>query len=373
MVRSIGLLAVLFCADFVPCSALGQAADAGGYIVDPIDDSQRGQMSKIRAMFTKGAFGVGEEAAFDKFYETYALARWSQPTNRHKLTAYRKELSTHLLQAKSGPVHDHLRDLALKKLKTMASKNYHPAVQVNAMLMIGELNQVEDPRPADIPKPYATALENVLLPAVKAPTLPDAVKVAALAGIARHAKLGAPMPPAVQAEMIKLVETKTASGPSADGQAWMRVQAVRVLSAMGSPGTNGAVPNAIARMVNDGELRLSARCVAARALGQLRYGGDGWANAGAAVGLLRQLALDACDAEKDEVLQRRLAFHLSGISTALDRIGPLVGGESGPQLVAGLKASLEALEEILKDESLDAPTLNERVGQEADKIRGLTP
>ena len=34
MVRSIGLLAVLFSAGFVPCPALGQAAGADGYIVD---------------------------------------------------------------------------------------------------------------------------------------------------------------------------------------------------------------------------------------------------------------------------------------------------------------------------------------------------
>jgi len=388
-VRAIGLLAVLFSAGFPPCSALGQAdpgaaaADDGDYMVDPVDDTQRLlNKSKVSAMLRSGTFGAGEQDVFDKFYETYALARWSDPNNRHLLTGFRKELSTHLLQAKSGSVHDHLRDLILRILTTTASENYHPPARVNAMLMIGELNQVEAARAMDNPVPYATALQTVLLKAVQAPTQPDAVKVAAMVGILRHARLDAQMPASVQLDMINLVKSETAPGPSADGRAWMRVQAARVLGAMGSPGANGAVPNAITSMVADGQLRLSARCAAARALGQLNYGGAAWANAEPAVAVLRQLAIEACDAEKGDVLRRRLAFHLSGISTGLggnpedatkNGIGPLAGSGNGPQLVAGLKASLTALEDILKDKSLDELTLSEKVGQEADKIRALAP
>jgi len=376
-VRSLGPLAALFLVALLPCSALGQAG--GAYIVDPVDTDQARQMSTIRRVLSAGTFGAGEQEAFDKFYENFFLARWSDPKTHHRLTDYRKELGTQLLQAKGAQVHDHLRDLALKKLTTKASQNYHPAVRVNAMLAIGELNQVEAVRSSDNPVPFATALTTVLLPAVKAPTLPDGVKVAALVGIGRHAKLDAPMPPTMQADMIALVQTKTPRGPKADGRNWMRVQAVRVLGAMGGTGTNGGVPNAIATMIADKELRLSGRCVAARALGQLRFGNEGWANAQAAVGVLRQLALDACEAEKDGVLKRRLAFHLSGVSIGLagnpadptrNGIGPLAGGGA---VAAGLKTSLDTLELLLKDTNLDQATLNTRVGEEAEKIRALAP
>lgn len=375
-VRAIGLLAVLFSAGLVPCSALGQ-----GYLVDPVDETQSRNKPKVNAILRKGTFGPGEQDFFDKFYNTYGLARWSDPKNRHRLTSFRNEIGTDLLQKKSGTVHDHLRDLILKKFTTMASQNYHPAARVNATLMIGELNAVEAPRTSANPVPLKAALENVLLPVVKSPTQPDAVKVAALVGILRHARLGASMPTSVQADMIELVKSKTPPGPRADGRVWMRVQAAKVLGAMGSPGTDGVVANAIAGMVMDEQLRLSARCAAARVLGELRYGGAGWVNAGKAVGVLQQLALDACDAEKGGVLPRRLASHLSGISAALsgdpndasrNGIGPLAGGGSGPQLVAGLNASLTALEELLKG-SRDDHTLTEKVGQEAGKIRALAP
>ncbi|HYW78052.1 MAG TPA: hypothetical protein VE890_00685 [Thermoguttaceae bacterium] len=381
-VWAIGLLAVLFCAGFAPCSVYAQGT---GYIEDPVDDAQRQSKPKVSTMFRVGSFGPGEQDVFDKYYENYALARWSRwsdPDNRHLLTDYRRDLATDLLRAKSGTVHDHLRDLALRRLTTMATQNYHPAARVNAMLMIGELNQVEAVRSSDTPVPYAVALQTVLLPAVSATTQPDAVKVAALVGILRHATLGATMPPTVQTEMIKLVTSKTPPGPAADGRDWMRVQAVRVLGVMGSPGANGAVSNAIATMMADSQLRLSARCIAAQALGQLRYGSTGWANAGAAVELLRQLVIEACDKEKSGVLRRRLASHLLNIATGLsgdpedtsrNGIGPLAAGGNGPQLVAGLKASLAALEGILRDESLDALTLTGRVGQEAAKIRALAP
>ncbi|MEE8450905.1 MAG: hypothetical protein V3R99_03290 [Thermoguttaceae bacterium] len=381
-VRSIGLLAVLFSVGFAPCSALGQPAPGGGYIVDPVDVTQLQNKSKVSAILRKGTFGAGEQDMFDKYYETYALARWSDPKTRHLLTTFRRDLDRDLRTAKRGSAYNHLRDLILTRFTTTASQNYHRAVRVNAMLMIGELNEAEPAKLAENPVPHAAALQTVLLPAIQAATQPDAVKVAAMAGIARHARLGAPMPPSVQTEMITLVTSETAPGPSADGRAWMRVQAARVLGAMGSLGTDGVVPNAIARMVADEPLRLAARCAAARALGELKYGGAGWRSAGVTVLSLRQLALDACDAEKDGVLRRRLASHLSSISTGLggnpndpteNGIGPLAGSGSGPQFVAGLTASLGALEALLIDESLDDLTLTERVGQEADKIRALAP
>ena len=65
-------------------------------------------------------------------------------------------------------------------MKQLAAGPYHPAVQVNAMLMIGELNSVEQP-----PTPLPEALD-AMIAAVQDTKLSDAVRVAALVGIERH-------------------------------------------------------------------------------------------------------------------------------------------------------------------------------------------
>ena len=54
------------------------------------------------------------------------------------LPEYRKQLRNNLHRAK-GDSHDHLNVLVLEFMKRHVAENYHPAVRVNAMLMIGEL------------------------------------------------------------------------------------------------------------------------------------------------------------------------------------------------------------------------------------------
>ena len=388
--RWIVFLSVLLLSAAFPCGrALGQpdpegAAASESYLVDSIDMGLQKQRSKIWAILRAATFRPGEQAVFDKFYGDYALARWTEPKNRHLLEGYRKDLGNDLMKrAKRGEVHDHLNELVLKTFTTTAKENYHPASRVNAALMIGELNEVEAARAMDRPVPLPAALQT-LFELVQEVKQLDAVKVAALVGIVRHAKLGiadADLRDKIQTEMVDLVTSQTGPGPAADGHAWMRVQAARVLGAIGSPGNASATADALAAMVADEQLRLAARCVAARALGQLDYGGTPWAKAEETVVVMRQLALDACDAEKDGVSRRRLRYHLTTISDGLDGdpessaktgIGPLVGADR-QQFLAALKASLDALQSIADDKSINDLDLADRVDQEAEKIKGLKP
>ncbi len=141
------------------------------------------QESKIDAILMTGRFADQEEQQkVDDFYSTYFLARWTLLKNLSHLHDFRnKDLRNHLAaaQERGGPRSSDA--LVLDFMKKLAAGNYHPAVRVNAMLAIGELNSVE-PTPNTPAVPLPEALK-VLLAAVESSKLPDGVRAAAMVGI----------------------------------------------------------------------------------------------------------------------------------------------------------------------------------------------
>ena len=83
--------------------------------------------------------------------------RWQKDVTN--LPKERKDFRNNHLRNRSGTapdVHDHLNELVLDFMKKLVAGDFHPAVRVNAMLMIGELNRVEpsgsDERPCRCPR-----------------------------------------------------------------------------------------------------------------------------------------------------------------------------------------------------------------------------
>ena len=117
---------------------------------------------------------AGDRKVFDDYYDKYALARWTID-KPHELANFRKELSTDLRMAavRDANVHQELGSKILAYMGKLVQGNLHPAVRVNAMLMIGELNATEDRKS---PAPLPAALTDHLLPAVSDARQPDAVR-----------------------------------------------------------------------------------------------------------------------------------------------------------------------------------------------------
>ena len=161
---------------------------------------------------------AGNQAAFDQYYNEYLLARWSQVKNVSRLLDFRRELHNNLVKARSGEVHDHLNTLALEYLNKLATGNYHPVVQVNAMLMIGDLNKEEGVGTAAKPLPAAL---DVMLADVQNAKVSDAVRAEAIIGIQRHVAMGITdeeVRRPLTAAMLKLV----AAADSADRRPYCR-------------------------------------------------------------------------------------------------------------------------------------------------------
>ncbi len=343
-----------------------------------VDQQQKKARLQITRILLAGKFAAGQQALFDKYYRSYALARWSLPENRAALPVFRKDLRNNLRSCGTGgrpaAVHDHLSALALKYLSGLARGNFHPAVRVNAVLMIGELNVVEASRPSDLPTVLPEALP-VLLRTVADPQQLDAVKVAALVGIAHHARLGgitsAEDRAAVTRAMLALAGAKGAAGRSAAGHAWMRAQAVEVLGKLKSVGAAGEVPGALAGIVAEKGLPFSTRCAAAEALGQLNYRASSGLNASQLAAALGQLAEEVCaaEAEAETISRRRLKTRLSAASVGLTGIATLATGPPRQAFVGALEKPLSTMLDIIADKRLDDQQMMERVNQEAAKLR----
>ena len=333
----------------------------------PVDLPLQRKESTIRTILREGKFtGVEQTDDFDKFYTSYFLARWSLQNDVRNLHRYRQELSLHLRSARNGEVHDHLNALVFDFMNRLIAGDFHPAVQINAMLMIGELNQTEQiGREAAVPSPETMKM---LLKASEDAKLSDGLRAAAMIGILRHATASIQDDDArksLGAAMLRLAAAELPTGAAAPGRAWIRAQAIETLGALGSVGENNAVFKTLLDAVADAKLPLSVRIAAANSLGNLDYSSAGGINPSEAATALGQLAADACANElqlaKDSggaVSRRRLVLCLDAV------IAAIVGGDDTSRKgVASLakEADQQAiLDELTKTITTACETLDDR-------------
>ncbi len=357
------------------------------YLVVPVDDSQKRERNNVMSMLRNRKFEPGEEERFVAYYQRYFLPRWTQPANINSLPLLRRELRNNLLSGRTGPPHARLNAIVLDYMGKMASANVHPAARVNAMLIIGELNEVEPVRAGDAPTALSTALP-ILLRTLADDQQIDPVKVAALVGILRHAQFGQRTPEAIlaiQRAMLQLAGSPGVPARSAEGHAWMRAQATKALGLLRSAGENGVVPRLLASLVVDEQLDMLVRCHAAAALGQINYTGAASMNAAQLVGTLGQLAVDvihteanAYDADPESFSRRRLKAELVAVGRGLDGddddeqsrgIAPLATRPEEQQALAVLRGEVEGLLASFDEKQMDDAALVEKLRASLAKIQ----
>ncbi|HTN74530.1 MAG TPA: hypothetical protein VL096_04760 [Pirellulaceae bacterium] len=228
---------------------------------------------------------AANESLFDSYYTRYKFAVMTQ-TNEDQLAKLQQErrafMEQHLKKAVSPEAHDHLVDLTFRSMKKICTENFHPAVRYNAMLIIGDLNVKEgitggaNAGPAD-PLPAA---RDFMLAELVNPQQIDAVKLAAIIGLTRHAEINALRPAdrqytnAVRAAMIKQLlplaaDKKVPATRSDEGHAWMRGRLYELLTALSLAGYDNNVAQLLTQTVGDESEPFSLRFVAADLLGRM--------------------------------------------------------------------------------------------------------
>jgi len=356
-----------------------------------VDYEQKKSISWVKQVLRDGVFKSEEEGPkFEAFFKTYYLALWTQNENLSTLPVLRGNLYKEMLRPyKGNDVYKHLRDKVILPFMANLAKPYplgnefHPAVRVNAMLMIAELNDKEPASITDLPTPLPAAVP-ALLAAIEEPQQIDAVKVAAMVGILRHARIRAVEDKDVRkrllSEMFKLVKmTDPPAGRTLEGHAWMRSQAAEILGEFGDAGAKGAVPNALAAVVADSKTPFITRCAAARALGKLNYPASGVSPTPWAIALC-QLAVDACKAEppSSSSYRQRLKDRASAALTALTGtddqhkgIAPLMSDAAQKQLVSEMEPALQNMLDLAQNRSLDDKAVARKLVEPRDKLQEL--
>jgi hypothetical protein len=282
------------------------------------------EAKKYVEQLKKGEF----DAAAQAFLEQIALPQLALDGNRKTIERTRRRMRDVLLNDKNAEA------AALEKASRAAvdwlvaqarNPQVDPAVRVNAMLFVGELRG-KDGRPW----PGATA---ALSGAAADAKLPAGVRVAAVAGLARHVdaarSAGGGDPQLAQATAKSLLTIMTAAPSATDGAAsdWLVSRALDMVAVVMPQATPEAAA-AIAAILDDASRAVDVRVRAAAALGTMATA-DATINAAQAVAAIRGLAVEAVKADLATAAERAIAARMSGQPVQGMMPGGIEGGGVG--------------------------------------------
>jgi hypothetical protein len=224
-------------------------------------------------------------AEFDRYFNGLAFPLMTQTDEAtlEGLGRVRYELLRDIRgTANDSALRRHLTDELVLPFCTrvMADAEYHPAVRLNAVLLLGSLNRRDGQRNVEPSVPLDTALR-ALVTLASAQDTPGYLKAAAFAGILRHVGIDgqlaqSAMDPAVREQIINMAinlldTTVPADGsPLTDEQYWLRRQCVQILGAFRVPGADGKILSALKRVLEDENSPLWISADAVEAIGNMR-------------------------------------------------------------------------------------------------------
>jgi len=285
----------------------------------------------------------------NSFLRWYGMifSQMTQPDRLQKLPELRQELVRDLATAKSDAIHKVLLDTIYRGMYALTQesvsaggKTYrmHPAVRYNALLMIGDLNKTEKGIQQPLPVPYRPAL-TIFVNVLRDPKQSQAMKMAALLGVLRHAKLDWAAPDAdrlttPQRDGLTVMMMNIAKGsgdPDASesgGEVWMRRRALETLAALGAVGRIDEVNQLLDGILADANAAPSLRGTAASLL---RFAPDqAKIDPTATAKSLGQLATLICKNELawiEATKEKALAKKSVGGAGGYPGMGPSYGGE----------------------------------------------
>jgi hypothetical protein len=243
------------------------------------------------------------EAEQKAFVEQTLLPQLGLEANRASIAAVRLRIREIAVRGAAKPevVEQGNATISDGMLRIVADKNADPVVRVNAMLLVGELQGLDR-----APWPGAVA---PLVKATADASLPLAVRVAALQGLARHVAAAGGTGPAAAAA-APVVAALVSEPPQGDPVAvrWLLARALDLLPSV--PARPAAV-TAAARILADDKADTDLRVRAAAAIGKLATPETG-IDVATAIGQINTLAITALAADLAAADARRSNREISG-------------------------------------------------------------
>ncbi|MBM4021049.1 MAG: hypothetical protein FJ284_02185 [Planctomycetes bacterium] len=229
------------------------------------------------------------------FVTDILLPQLVAPANRGNISRTRQRIRELALREAGKEVFDPINTLLGESMVRKAADNdVEPLIRVNAMLMVGELVAADNKPWPGAGKPLAAAASDG--------SLPSAVRIAALAGLARHVNAAVDgAGEAARPVVTSLLTSPPAGDPAARN--WLVARALDLLPAIAPP---PAAITAAAGILADEKAGVDHRVRAAIALGRLAKP-DAGVDAEAALKQLRLLAGAALSADLTAAKERRFA------------------------------------------------------------------
>lgn len=358
-----------------------------------------------RVLTSGGALSAEDRDTLKKYYLQCVFAPMTLPSaleNPDKFPKWRADIMKDLDTVRDRTqLHAYIRDdLVSNYLKRLAVGKYHPACRYNATLILGMLNDEEarvNNRTYALPhKKSREFLIKLINPKNKQP---EAVQIAALIGLNRHAGLLRANRQADTRMVPALVNLIKAPLPENaldhDTHYWKKKLAIDTLGDIGLSGAAGTIGNVVA----SADSPLWVRCAAAESIGKLDYSKAKNLNSEALIKGLGQVALSACLDEIERVkkydeenpegdnprqfrafdqepeanpavaeARRTLKYYLACVNKGLKGLEPAASDQT--TLLTTVKSQLGAIEQGL-DDNPDTTTpkeLLEKIGPPAIQL-----
>ena len=257
---------------------------------DPEDRKEKSnrarEIKKLRSDLAKNALDVllgkkkyeGQvKSKFDNWYSKVIFAEMthSDEASLKVLSKNRTDFLNNLRRVRSDEAMLSLAKLTYEEMRKIvtdsSSPSYAPAVKINALLLLGEMNAVAPIARQRPPTPYPDALPFMIT--VVSGSAPDHLKAAAMIGIERHGMINAQNKKSIKGkvELKTLLVSLLGDKPkdrSPDLHYWMQRKAARLLGAYGDP--SDGVSAALAKKIAGNE-RIWLKLEAAKAYGNLKF------------------------------------------------------------------------------------------------------
>ena len=295
-----------------------------------------------------------QQAVFDNWYRKYVFPAIASKDQLGELHQLRDSISKDLAMCQDANVHQYLVNLVYDEASRRVQGNYDPKVRYVALLIIGDLNSTEERLvggdrfpPVCLPR----ALD-LLVQEFNKPNQPDAVRVAAMIGIRRHAILDGelpgsqPIPAAKKAEIAAAMRTlaqqnSPPDGRSPAGHVWMRRLAINIMAEIGAVGNNQEDFNLVVGIMSNADAPLKLRYTAASALAKFDYQnvtGIDALSVSQKLGAMVAFALRSEDIRIKDLLKKKATLPLtSGYGPGM----PGIGSGGGPPGMMGSSGGLE--------------------------------
>ncbi len=307
---------------------------------------------------------------FNRFFRQFistAPGPETFPLLRHQLRIFR-------MVGQKGDAYNRLTEMSYRYMAGIAiSSKYNAAARVNAMLILGDLNEQEGGKP--LRKAFGPLLLFATRDTFRDQPIPDELKVAAMVGLQRWVTSGdvpANQQAALSGAMLKLLNEETPpAGRTAEGHNWMRRGAAEILAALGNPGPNNEVVAAYEKIVANSAARNTLRCEIAESLGKLKYPQGSKVDFPSLANLIGHQTVEICqrelDADRRNPRRRLFAYALRSALLGLEganRRGGLKAasyGTDGQQFVDAVWAPIDAAYKTAVDEDLDDTAVGKAV------------